>query len=97
MIVILSYIYNVSKKFYFFINGLLSGKDTGASIIDGYAGLLIYFPLPPLVADPVTSFSLYIASDLTKLIGPINGTLQRGAFVIPGVKGTAFYTDAGAG
>ena len=29
---------------------------------------------------------------MVTLIGPINGTLQSGATVIPGVTGTAFYT-----
>ena len=38
-----------------------------------------------------------LASDMTTLIGPINGTLLSGASVIPGVTGTAFYTGAGGG
>ena len=38
-----------------------------------------------------------LASDMTTLIGPISGTLQSGASVIPGVTGTAFYTGAEGG
>ena len=42
-------------------------------------------------------FPMDLASDMTTLIGPINGTLWNGASIIPGVTGTAFYTGAGAG
>ena len=41
-------------------------------------------------------FSMDLASN-TVLIGPVNGTLRRGASVIPGVTGTAFYTGPGGG
>ena len=76
-------------------------KSTDRCPIDCFLPCLFYFTfyLLKLCVSPAPAmmFPTDLASDMTTLIGPINGTLWNGASIIPGVTGTAFYTVAGAG
>ena len=102
MVINISYLFGVAKSNRVFnpFKGLQIPLPVGAiTIHDLQLSCRVFFSYKylPVVIDPVMKFSMDLASGTTTLIGSINGTLQNGASVIPGVTGTAFYTGATGG